>query len=142
MAYAHASEKPGMRKDDSLDSILKSVGNLLKPNSNRPVDLRTLDDATQRRILLQAAKQCGQFDHFSSSQPNLDELQAKINENFWAYLLLGFLCIFPWIFIPIANAPLWKVRGMAQRFAHLWQKEIDPECAHVVLVGDIRRMLK
>src|SRR5690349_16104572 len=131
-----------MKEEENLESIIRSVGRLLKPNSNRPVDLRTLDDSTQRRIVLQAAKQCGKFDEYRKSTPNLEELQSSIRENFWAYLLLGFICFFPWFFIPLANLPLMKVRGLAQRFADRWQKEIDPECEHVVLVGDIRRMLK
>ena len=131
-------------EESPLEAFGRAVNRLLPFGPGRSVELAKLDDKTQRRIILHAAKQISedQLKSLRSEQPNLKELNSTISQNFWMCFITGFCMLFPWFFLPFVTIPLIRVRNLARKNAHRWQQEADPECAHLVLAGDIRRLLK
>src|SRR2546423_9432104 len=106
-------------------------------------DIATLDDETQRRIVLQAAKHVGAdvFKGLRRKQPTLREIDSAISTNFWVCFVGGFFLFFPWIVLPLALRPLWRVRQEIRKDGRLLLAAPDAECEHLALAGAIRREL-
>lgn len=105
-------------------------------------DLLKLDEETQRRLVLQAAKVCGEdtFKDLQKRQPTVAKLDSDIHTDFW---LSAMLCWTFWapIFCLWEAHSLWKVRRLLRKDWKDLLAQTDRECAHLVLAGDIRRIL-
>ncbi len=106
-------------------------------------EILRLDPDTQRRLILQAAKELNAdtFRELSTSQPTLDELRSEFNQNLWICIISGIFCFFPWLYLPFLIPPYVRLRSQLRNNWRQYQRQVDPECAHLVLVGDIRRQL-
>src|SRR5438876_1073942 len=71
-----------------------------------------LDEETQRRLVIQAAKQVGGnvFKEMKKKQPTLLELDSGYSTHLWVFGIGGFLMFFPWLLMPMVVLPLYKVR--------------------------------
>ena len=60
-------------------------------------DITNVDEETQRRIVLQAAKRAGPdtFKDFRKKQPTLRELDSEFSTNLWVCVIGGFFLVFP-----------------------------------------------
>jgi hypothetical protein len=104
---------------------------------------RDLEENVQRRLVLQAARECAP-DHLRAlraEQPTLAQLDRKMNENFWVGLMLF------WTFFgPIAAGAEWlalrRIRQAVRANWAAWTAEPDPECEFWVLEGDVRRIVR
>src|SRR5438128_10030907 len=107
-------------------------------------DITNLDEDTQRRIVLQAAKQSGPdvLRDLRRKQPTLKEVDSEISTNFWVCFIGGFFLFFPWIILPFVVRPLWKVRQAIRKDWRLFLAVPDAECEHLALAGAIRREIK
>jgi len=109
-----------------------------------PLPLPTdLDETSQRRLVLQAARSCAadEIGDLREKQLTLSGLDAEIREHGW---LLLFFFWFPFASIPIflGLLPLWRIRNTIRS---RWREMLpapDPECSLWVAEGDIRRILK
>lgn len=105
--------------------------------------LPILNDESQRRLVLRAAKECAPelFKRLRVSQPTFAELDKQLRETVLAGL------IFVWtLFIPVAAClelvPLWRLRRAIGRNWSAWLVESDPEVAQLLVEGAIRRVLR
>lgn len=105
--------------------------------------LRTLDEETQRRIILQAAKACGAdtFNEFKKKQPTIAELDNELRETFWVGLFFVWTIFLP-ILLALGSVSEIRVRNMAWANWRQWLTSVDPECSMLVIEGDIRRILR
>jgi hypothetical protein len=74
-------------------------------------------------------------------QPTLAELDTELREMFWAGVLLVWTFIVP-ILLALGSSASVRVRNIAWANWRQWLTQVDPECAMLVIEGDIRRILR
>lgn len=114
-----------------------------EPRRPLPTSAGDLDQASQRRVVLGAARQvaAGEFPKLCKEPKTLDELRKELKEAAWLSL---FFCWIP--FVPIAVAvwaiPLIKVLLRARRDWRQLLMTADPEIDLWILADDINRIMK
>src|SRR5438105_2285089 len=106
-------------------------------------EILRLEVDTQRRLILQAAKEIGEdtLNEIREAQPTLGELNSEFNQNLWMCIISGIFCFFPWLVLPFLIPPHVRMRKHLRQNWQRYLRHTDPECAHLVLVGDIRRQM-